>query len=92
METYEAWADELGLTLATTEGILSQRGARLLGPKSRLLYRFEAASWEEANAIHHLRQGWEPYKPMGEAAQCPDCDANFYPKGSGQCWRCDYEC
>ncbi len=54
-----------------------------------LLYSFEAATWEEACAIYHLRQGWEPYRPEGPVEECPKCSAKFYPKGSGQCWRCE---
>ena len=51
------------------------------------LYEFEAATWEEACAIYHLRQGFEPYKPDGEPAECPVCKAMYYPEGSGVCWR-----
>lgn len=54
------------------------------------LYSFEAATWEEAMAIYALRQGWSPYKPAGEATPCPACGATYYPKGSGECWQCDY--
>lgn len=57
-----------------------------------LLWRIEAATSEEASAIHHLRLGWEPYKPIGEAAPCPKCGAMFYPEGSGECWRCGPIC
>lgn len=52
-------------------------------------FKFEANSWEEAMAIYHLRQGWEPYKPNGNPAPCPSCGAVYYPEGSGQCWRCE---
>ena len=37
------------------------------------LFAIEACSWEEAMAIYHLRQGWEPYRPAEPAAQCPQC-------------------
>ena len=30
-----------------------------------LHFTFEANSWEEAMAIYHLRQGWEPIDPTG---------------------------
>ena len=56
----------------------------------RLFWRIEAANWEEAMVIYHLRLGREPYKPVLPAARCPKCDALFYPHGSGQCWNCDY--
>ena len=51
----------------------------------KLFWRIEAATWEEAMAIYHLRQGWEPYKPDVKAEPCPDCGALYYPEGSGQC-------
>jgi hypothetical protein len=54
------------------------------------LYEFEAATWEEAMAIHHLRMGWGPYNPRCNAEECPQCKAVYYPEGSGQCWRCSY--
>ena len=91
METYEAWAEDGGLTVSTVEGIVKQRTAGQLSAEARLLYRFDAATWEEAMAIHHLRQGWEPYK-AGKAAHCPTCDSYFYPEGSGLCWSCGYKC
>ena len=40
-------------------------------------YTIEACTWEEAMSIYHLRQGWEPYKPHGEATPCPECGARF---------------
>ena len=54
------------------------------------VFSIEAHSHEEAMAIYHLRQGWEPYKPLGKASPCPECGALFYPEGSGQCWQCDF--
>jgi len=57
------------------------------GPWSSI-YTFEAATWEEGMAIHFLRQGWNPYRPSGKAAECPTCKATYYPAGSGVCWRC----
>jgi hypothetical protein len=58
----------------------------------KIFWQIEASTWEEAMAIHHLRQGFEPYKPMGKAEPCPKCGALFYPQGGGECWSCDYEC
>lgn len=49
----------------------------------RLMFVIEAGSAEEAAAIQHLRLGWEPYRPMGKAAACPNCGSTFYPDGSG---------
>lgn len=89
MTIYEAWsASENQMTISTATGIAKQQASGILKADAELLYRFEAATWEEAMAIHHLRQGWEPYIPSGESKSCPKCGSIFYPEGSGQCWRC----
>lgn len=59
--------------------------------KLKQRYNFITSSWEEAMAIYHLREGLEPYKPEGEPSKCPKCGSWFYPKGSGECWNCDYK-
>ena len=64
----------------------------LLSECEQFFWRIEAGTWEEAQAIYHLRQGWEPYQPEGAAVPCPECGALHYPSGSGQCWRCDHHC
>lgn len=56
-----------------------------------MFWKIEACNWEEACAINHLRKGFEPYKPMGDAQPCPKCGSQFYPMGSGDCWSCDYK-
>jgi hypothetical protein len=90
MTIYEAWEDpdDNSILLATSGEVATHREKNLLGPAAELLYRFEAATWEEANAIHALRMGWEPYRAMGPPAPCPRCGAAYYPEGSAQCWRC----
>ena len=52
------------------------------------LYKIEAGSYEEIAAIHHLRMGWEPYKPSGDPKPCTKCGSTYYPRGSGDCWKC----
>lgn len=91
MKTYEVWSegDATEVTLAPVASIVEQKEKGLIGPKAQLLYRFDAATWEEAQAIHHLRMGWEPYRPAGESNLCPKCDSTVYPEGSGECWKCD---
>jgi len=86
---YEAWADPEGdsISLTWSETAAEQRAKGLLSVRATLLYRFEAATPEEASAIHALRQGWEPFRPMGEASPCPTCGAFLYPEGSAECWR-----
>ena len=57
-------------------------------PDLEHLYTVEAATWEEAMSIHHLRMGWDPYRPLGKAAPCEFCGALVYPHGTGLCWKC----
>jgi hypothetical protein len=90
MTLYEAWQDpaDNSVLLATPDEVAIHRGKNLLGPAAELLYRFDAATPEEAQAIHALRMGWEPYRPLGRPVPCPKCGATYYPDGSAQCWRC----
>jgi hypothetical protein len=88
-QIYEGWGIRgFAHTLSTPARIAELKARGLLERGDRLIYRIEAHTWEEANAIHSLRQGFGPYVPMGKPARCPRCSAWFYPKGSGQCWRC----
>lgn len=90
---FEAWADDEGITFATIEGIQWQKEHALLGKNLRLLHIVEADTPEEAMAVHHIKMGWEPYKPMGEAALCPNgCGSYYYPDGSGECPKCEKIC
>lgn len=55
----------------------------------RVIRTFEASTFEEASTKHHQLMGWEPYRPMGEAADCPrECGSIYYPEGSGECPNC----
>jgi hypothetical protein len=92
MQKYEAWSDPANnsVSFGPASTIQSQREQGLLSPSAVLLHRIEAATWEEANAIHSLRMGEAPYTPLGEPAPCPKCSATYYPHGSGQCWRCGF--
>jgi hypothetical protein len=92
-ETYEAWndPDDDSVTLAPAGTAAELRAKGLLSVRATLLYRFDADTSEEASAIHALRMGWEPYRPIGESTPCPRCGAIYYPQGSGQCWRCDVQ-
>ena len=86
---YRAFRDSaLGTCLLDETSELDQRKKGLLSQSAELLWEFEAATWEEASAIHHLRMGFEPYAPAGSWEPCPKCGAAYYPLGSGQCWRC----
>jgi len=87
-QQFEAWSTEDGVVLGTLASIAEQRSKGLLSSSAQLLYSISAHTWEEAQAIHHLRMGFEPYKPQGVAAVCSNCSALFYPAGSAQCWQC----
>lgn len=63
-----------------------------LRPDAELLWEVEVDTREEAEAIYHLRMGFEPFILLGERQSCPRCGAVFYPEGSGECWRCGKIC
>ncbi len=90
IRTYEAWGepDQDSVALVLADEVAGMRLKGLLSQEAKLLYRIDALTHEEALAIHHLRMGWEPYQPLGPASPCPQCGAQLYSKGSGQCWRC----
>jgi hypothetical protein len=89
-QQFEAWRTEDGVVLGTLSSIAEQRAKGLLSSSAQHLYSISACTWEEAQAIHHLRMGFEPYKPQGPASPCPKCNALLYPEGSAQCWQCGF--
>ena len=94
-KTYSVWAlkgENIGHTLVGGEGPLRFANGEIYEECEERLYVFEASSYEEAMSIYYIRQGWAPYKPQGEAAPCPKCNAMHYPKGSGECWKCNHDC
>jgi hypothetical protein len=90
MTIYTVWSSKDGgeITMVAGEDRPKFAGGSLQPNCVVLLWRIEAATFEEASAIHHLRMGWDPYKPMGKPQACPKCGVAYYPKGSGECWRC----
>ena len=89
---FEAWADDEGVTFAPDEGIKWQKNKGLMGKNSKFLYAVDADTPEEAMAVHHVKMGWEPYKP-GAPKLCPKgCGSYFYPEGSGECPKCGKIC
>ena len=87
MKTYEAWESAVGAMLCESEKVAQMQS----NPAMRLtrkLFDVQAGNWEEACAIYHLRMGYAPYAPMGDAQPCPKCGSWFYPHGSGECWQC----
>lgn len=92
---YEAWSDPVdnSVCLSLTERIQEMREQGLPSQGAKLLYRIEADTAEEANAVHNIKMGWGPYRPIGEAVSCPNnCGAMFYPEGSGECPNCGRIC
>ena len=89
--TYEAWLDEQEqcITFGDLANIQWHRSHGGLGSAAKLLHRIDADTPEEAMAVHHIKMGWAPFIPSGEAARCPrGCGACYYPQGSGQCPNC----
>jgi hypothetical protein len=89
---YEAWGAEGQVALLLKGQAEEYKRKGLLSHDAELLYTIDADTMEEASAIHNLRMGFGPYDPMGDPANCPKCGAWFYPKGSGECWRCGKIC
>ncbi len=89
---YQCWFDppDNGLSLLRFQDVQRVRDQGQLSNKAVLRYEFAAHSGEEAAAIRNLREGWAPYVPMGDAAPCPTCGANYYPEGYGDCWHCGH--
>lgn len=85
---YKAFEQGDGPLLTTEENAEHLRKSGLILPEDKILYEFDAHTPEEACAIHHLRQGFEPYKPVGEPKPCPRCGSTYYPESSGVCWHC----
>lgn len=85
---YSVWQSESSVALVEGLGPPTLANGTVDDPSAQRLWTIEAASREEAMAIHHLRQGWEPYVPRGAARPCSGCGALKYVEGSGECWRC----
>jgi len=68
MAIYTVWSSKDGgeITMVSGEERPKFADGSLQPDCEVLLWRIEAATFEEASAIHHLRMGWEPYKPMDE--------------------------
>jgi hypothetical protein len=86
---YEAWADYDNLAFADANNIKEQKQRGLISKSATLLHVIEADTWEEACAVHHIKSGFEPYKPEGKSAKCPNnCGSIYYPNGSAECPKC----
>jgi len=92
MPTWTVWSnpDRSQVSLTHGEGPPTFANGTPDPEATTLLWRIEAATYEEAATIHGMRLGYGPYKPLGAAAQCPACSAMYYPEGSGVC-SCGYQ-
>jgi len=91
LKIFEAWSDpkDDSIQLSDAEHTDESKENNTLSKNAKLLYSIAAATLEEASAIHHLRMGWEPYRPNGKAQPCPNkCGSMYYPESSGECPVC----
>ena len=72
-KVFEAWQDEptCSITFAPPDAIAGERASGSISGEAKFLYQVEADTYEEAMAVHHIKMGWGPYVPMGEAQACP---------------------
>ena len=88
-ELWQAYEHDGCITLTTKDRVHQLTRDGLLSPDATLRYEFRAETPESASMIHHHRQGWEPYNPMGDSELCPGgCGNYYYPAGSGTCPVC----
>ncbi len=80
----------ISVILAGQEEQLSKQ--KMHAADAALLWEIDAHTYEEMMSIHNLRLGFGPYVPIGEPEPCPKCGDYFYPKSSGDCWRCGKIC
>jgi hypothetical protein len=95
---FQAWCEEeegcvVSISLGTVENITDQRARGLLSSSARLMYEIVADTPEEAMAVHYIKQGRNPYHPMGTPQKCPKgCGNIYYPEESGECPNCGPIC
>jgi hypothetical protein len=61
LRKFELWESSTGHDFFPAE---NDSARKLLDSDARLVKVFEAASWEEAQAMHHEFLGLEPYVPL----------------------------
>ncbi len=90
---FTAWGlrdDKWPSMLVGGDGPLTYNDGTVDPDCQKKFYVITACNFEEAMAIYHLRQGWDPYRPEGRPTECPECGVLYYSKGSGQCWSCTH--
>jgi len=85
---YEAWEHDLGVAFSDDKGIEELKNKGLLGSDPKLIHVILADTPEEATAVHYIKMGFDPYKPLGKLDQCIDCDSIYYPEDSNMCPKC----
>lgn len=90
-QRWQAWERDGCITLTPRESVEQLRRSGQIELDSKFLYEFSAATGEEASTIHYERQGWGPYRPLGDPVPCPhNCGSEYYPQGSGDCSVCGH--
>ncbi len=67
MKVYSAWGgedDEFPTTFIEGKGPPRFANGETCPDSTKFFYEIEAENWESAMTLYHIRQGWEPYKPM----------------------------
>ncbi len=86
---FEAWANEDRTEVAFWPRSAIERNSPAFAGMVHRLFSIEADTYEEAMAVYYVRMGFEPYRPEGEPAECPNkCGAHYYPEGSAECPIC----
>jgi hypothetical protein len=66
---YTAWGEDgVANTLVGGEGPPRAADGTVLPDCPELIWRIEAASWDDVMRQYHGLQGWEPYRPLHEEA------------------------
>ena len=88
---WQAWSADDCITFAPIHRIGPLKADGTIAANAVLLHELVAATGEDAMAQHHEKMGWEPYKPQGNPAPCPnDCGGNYFPAGYGDCPNCGH--
>ncbi len=89
--TWQAWGSDESITFAPASRIDALRADGTILATDSLMHELVASTGEDAMAQHHKKMGWEPYKPMGQPAPCPNnCGEQYYPLGYGDCPNCGH--
>ncbi len=72
MIIFEAWEDENGITFTTKDNIVDLKSKSLISNDAKFLYRIEAASYEAAMTLHHIKMEWEPYISLSKTGESND--------------------